>query len=137
MLRTAVDTSVLIDVFCADPRHGQASMQALIQCLEQGTLIACSVVWAEIRPRFKSTTELLGVTHNLGLEFEAINQEAALKAGEVMKQYREQGGKRERLIPDFLVASHALVQCDRLLTRDRGFYRQYFAKLKVMEPGQV
>jgi predicted nucleic acid-binding protein len=36
---------------------------------------------------------------------------------------------------DFLIGAHALKQGDHLLTRDGGFYRDYFKGLRVMSPG--
>jgi len=37
------------------------------------------------------------------------------------------------LIPDFLVAAHALKQADCLVARDRGYLRRYFPSLRVLE----
>jgi predicted nucleic acid-binding protein len=39
-----------------------------------------------------------------------------------------------RTIPDFLIGAHALLQCQGLITRDAGFYRDYFKGLKVIVP---
>jgi hypothetical protein len=37
---TAVDTSVLLDVFGGDPVHGESSRTALKACMRDGALIA-------------------------------------------------------------------------------------------------
>ena len=45
---TAIDTNILIDILEPDPVFGEASKQALRRCLQEGSVIACEVVWAEV-----------------------------------------------------------------------------------------
>ena len=131
---TAVDTSVLLDLFGADPTFGPPSRKAISSCLSEGQLIACEVVWAEVAGFFPSPDAAQGAMNRLGLEFSAIGLEAALVASTAWKGYRNRGGKRDRVVADFLIGAHAFSQAERLLTRDRGFYRTYFSRLRVLDP---
>ncbi len=128
---TAVDTSVLIDVLEGDPEFGQASASALAQASRDGALVACEVVWAEVATAYQPAQEVLGDLAALGLRFNAMTEASALEAASAWARYRSAGGKRLRIAPDFLIGAHAASQADRLLTRDEGFHRQHFNKLRV------
>jgi hypothetical protein len=100
----------------------------------EGRLLACDVVWAEIASCFPSISACNETLGDLEVEFSPIQSEAAFEAGIAWKAYRARGGPKTRVTADFLVGAHALSQADRLLTRDRGFYRAYFKRLKIVDP---
>ena len=131
---TAVDTSVLIDVFGGDARFGVASANALRACLNEGSVVASDVVWSETRAAFGGDDEFLHAMEASRIGFSPTSQKTATLAGLTWKKYRASGGQRLRVIADFLIGAHAAVQCDRLLTRDRGYYRKYFGRLAIINP---
>ena len=131
---TAVDTSVLVDVFGADARFGTRSANALRICLNEGAVVACDVVWSETRAAFASNDAFQKALGALGIGFSALSEAAAMLAGASWNKYRVGGGKRERVIADFLIGAHGILQCDRLLTRDRGYYKNYFKGLAIVDP---
>ena len=131
---TAVDTHVVLDIFGADAKFGPGSKAALKRCLGEGALLACDVVWIETATAFPEEQTFLAGMQTLDVTFSPINQEAALVAAKAWRKYRNERGKRQRVAADFLIGAHALSQCDRLLTRDRGFYKEYFGKIRIVDP---
>jgi predicted nucleic acid-binding protein len=133
-LITAVDTNVLLDIFGADAKFGEVSANTVRQGLGEGALIACEAVWAETATAFQSSEKFRQAMADLGVTFESLSEAAAVNAAEAWRRYRGRGGRRTRIVSDFLIGAHALRAADRLLTRDRGFYQRYFAGLKVLDP---
>jgi predicted nucleic acid-binding protein len=133
---TAIDTNVVLDVVTADAKHGLASADAMRRAISEGSLIACEIVWAELAAAFESVRQAEAALGRLGVDFSSVERPQAVVAGTAWRRYRRRGGPRERLIGDFLIGAHALGKADRLLTRDRGFYRLCFSGLTVMDPSR-
>ena len=133
---TAVDTSVLLDVFGADPTFLERSRNALRKATADGGLIACEVVWAEIAGFFERPDSAVEAMDQVGIAYDPMTRDAALAASVAWRRYRRRGGARTRVIADFLVGAHAAKRADRLLTRDRGFYRSYFKEVSVFDPSR-
>ena len=131
---TAVDTNVLIDVFAADAEFGPASRRAIRDGIAQGGLVACEAIWAEVSAAFPSSEAARAALDALGVTFSPLDAATALAAGRLFAQYLRRGGKRRRVVADFLIGAHAAAHADRLLTRDRGFYRIYFGDLTLVDP---
>ena len=129
----AVDSSILIEIL-SGAADADAAELALRDCLALGPLAVCDVVVAEVCSSLKDGDRALDVLEDMGLRFVETASAAAIRAGEMQRRYRSRGGQRQRTIPDFIVGAHALLQCKGLITRDAGFFRDYFKGLKVIVP---
>jgi predicted nucleic acid-binding protein len=129
----AVDTSVLLAIFKGEPK-GKLWLDCLQTAAETATLLLSSVVFAEIRSFFPSDDACRKALRKLDVRHSPFTEEAALLAGRIFRTYRNEGGPRKTILPDFLVAAHAAAQAESLATEDRGYLRAYFPGVRLLTP---
>ena len=129
----AVDSSVLIDLI-GGGEHSMAAAAAVRQAVHLGPVVLCEVALAELCTSLRGGSEVLQALEEVGIGYSAMEPKSALRAGEMQRRYRQRGGNRTRTVADFLIGAHAMMQCHALVTRDAGFYRDYFKGLRVIVP---
>ena len=105
-MTTALDSMVLIDLFQQEPEGAARAATAIDHAIRSGRVVACDVVWAEVAGRFASEETMAEAMAELSVEFDAIGEAAATKAGRMWRSFRQTGGgRRDRIVPDFLVGA--------------------------------
>ncbi len=134
-MTTAVDSSVILDVLTGDTEHAASSLAALRQAALEGRLVVSECVIAEVRPAFQSDALFQEFLGDWGLEFLPSTLQSSMRAGEMLRRMLERKRQQPgRVLPDFLIGAHALEHGERLLARDRGYLRDYFAQLQLWDP---
>ncbi|MES2993855.1 MAG: type II toxin-antitoxin system VapC family toxin [Pseudomonadota bacterium] len=135
----AIDSSVLIDLLGEDA--GADSAEACVRdALAHGPVVLCDVVVSEITAGLGHGSDIMDVVEEMGMSYLPVERKAAIRAGEMQRRYKQRlralgkAGALQRTVPDFIVGAHALLQCSALITRDAGFFRDYFKGLKVIVP---
>jgi predicted nucleic acid-binding protein len=152
---TAVDTNILLDVLSPDSEHAERSEAALVEALELGSLVICEAVYAELAARFNAREGLRTFLRTTGIALAPSNKDSLELAGAAWRLYTSRRPRtltcpscgasnsprcrkcrrtlrpRQHIIADFIIGAHAVVLADRLLTRDKGYYRTYFPSLMI------
>ncbi|MEH0165792.1 type II toxin-antitoxin system VapC family toxin [Paucibacter sp. JuS9] len=135
----AVDTSILVDYIGDGPSADEAET-LLRNALSLGPVVACEVVVSEVVAGLGHSDIVMETLEAIGIAYSPLELRSALRAGEMQRRYRSRlAGSTEpregrRTVPDFLIGAHALLQCQGLITRDAGFFRDYFKGLRVIAP---
>jgi hypothetical protein len=135
-MTTAVDTNIFLDILLPNEKFCDAGVRELEAAASGGSLVICDLVYAELCVNFATRKECDGFLEANGVRVEPLTRAACFEASRAWRTYRRQGGPRTRILTDFLIGAHAQTQADRLLSRDRGFYRKLFPAMELIDPSR-
>jgi predicted nucleic acid-binding protein len=137
-MRTAIDSNVISLLWSGSPKAHRSQI-LLDQARREGTMVVCGIVCSELLAH--PTTDEAGLQHFLTNteivpDYE-LDRSVWLEAGRrfgayAVRRRKSAGGEPRRLLADFLIGAHALLQADRLLTFDRIQYVRDFPELTIM-----
>lgn len=144
-MKICIDTVVLIDVLKDEFPSNQEKLYSALAANE--TLIAPSVVFAELLPQFRGgTKQVHAFLRDHKIRIDPLEVKAVSIAGTRWMAYLKRKSKlkcpkcgavldkKEHFLSDFYIGGFALAECDAIITRDRGIYRKYFPELKNYKP---
>ncbi len=137
-MRTAIDSNVFSAIWSNEPRARKAAEQ-LGEARTEGALLISPFVFAELQAYPGATVayvrgflENTGVVVDFRLEERVWTETGARFARYAARRRHSFGTDPRRLLADFLIGAHALVQAERLLTLDPKVYRQDFPELRLL-----
>jgi predicted nucleic acid-binding protein len=134
---TLVDSNVLIDIWTDDLQWYNWSFTRLNEAGRSGPLLINDIIYAEASIRFGSMDDFDAALAKTGVTVTAIPRMALFLAGKAFAQYRNAGGIRTGVLPDFFIGAHADLEGLPLLTRDTPRYRHYFPTVELIAPRQA
>jgi len=129
-----LDTNVLLDILTADPKWLEWSQAQFRKAAAEGPISINPVLYAELAASFESREELDHWLRPSLFKRLPLPYEAGFRASRAFRAYRRAGGSRTSPLPDFYIGAHAETADMVLVTRDVGWYRTYFPKVKLITP---
>ena len=137
-MTTAIDTNIIVALWDVEPAVTLAARGALEAAFRRGSLIASAPVFAElIAAPGRTETFVSTFFEETGIAVDWQLTEAIWRAAgrsfrgyiERRRKHRDPGARR--ILADFLIGAHAVVNGYRLLTLDVHLYRAAFPTLKI------
>jgi len=133
-MATLIDTNILVDIAVRDVDwHGWSKAQ-MMAAARRGALVINPVIYAEFSVRYQRIEDVDYILPPDQYSREGLPWAAAFAAGVAFNRYRQSGGARERVLPDFLIGAHAAIRGHTILTRDPKGFRAYFPSVDLISP---
>jgi hypothetical protein len=137
-VRTAIDTNVISAIWSGEPSAPDLARRLSIAKLD-GALLLCPAVFSELHAYPGATADFIanflrdtGIVVDYRLE-NRLWSETGKRFAQYAERRRESSGSNpRRLLADFIIGAHALLQADRLFTLDPKVYQQDFSELKLL-----
>jgi predicted nucleic acid-binding protein len=133
-MTTLIDTNVLVDIAVRDEAWLDWSRHQLVLAMKRGNVVINQIVYSEFSYRYDDIDEVETLLPRNEFVRESLPWTAAFAAAYAFRRYRSAGGRRERMLPDFLIGAHAAVRGYTLVTRDPSGYRTYFPTVDLITP---
>jgi len=137
-MRTALDTNILSALWSGE-RHAAGVSAALGEARGQGGLVVSAPVFVELLAHPAVTQDFveqflqeMNIVVDFMLDEPVWRQAAKSFAAYAQRRRRSGGASPKRLLADFVIASHALLHADRLMTLDPTRYSQDFPTLRIV-----
>ncbi len=129
-----VDTSIILDIVKADQNWAAWSRGAFEAAAIRDTVAINDVIFAELCARYDALADVEAMLDVLVLEVRPLPRAALFQASKAFGTYRQRGGIKTGVLPDFFIGAHAAVEGASLLTRDPGHVRSYFPTVTLISP---
>jgi predicted nucleic acid-binding protein len=129
-----VDTNIIVDILSGDPNWSEWSIIAMRDHGAEDRLVVNEIIYAELAVRIPEERALSQALSNMNCQLERMPTAALHLAGQTFGLYRDRGGLRENVLPDFFIGAHAQTTGMRILTRDLRRFRTYYPKVELIAP---
>ena len=136
---TAIDTNVLIGLLNSDDSLNAVARRILDAAFKRGSLCICGAVFGELLAAPGRTEEfIIGFLNDADITVDWSSSEAVWRtAGVAFQKYaarrrRQKTTQPRRILTDFYIGAHAVVNEYDLLTLDAKIYRASFPTLKIV-----
>lgn len=149
----SVDTNVLVYILSGHHRYGRQSLDLIAKLRSENTFVICDAVYAELSAFTLDKDKLAAFFLDVDIESKPMTEQSLFLAGEKWNNYninrkivcplcdfhinikcpqcKNKLQIKQHIIADFMIGAFSYVDCNGLISFDRGIFKTYFPELKV------